>query len=127
MGAQRIRRPKTGGLREEGLEILLTKEIRGPLPSLAPKEPGWWYLMARVFSMAKAGEPDNNAQTIMALGFRGALLGPRDRGVGHHVGVALGRGKLRKAAQVALHCVELKVRRPADSQIRLNSCQLFAP
>ena len=74
--------PETGGLREEGLDVLLTKEVRGPWPSLATKEPRWWHLMARVFSVAKAGEPDNNAQTVMALGFRGALLGPRDRGVG---------------------------------------------
>ena len=77
--------------------------------------------MARVFRVAKAGEPDNHTQTVMALGFRGALLGPRDRGGGHHVGVALGGGKLRKAAQVALHRVELEVRRPAHRQIRLDS------
>src|SRR5262249_26983413 len=41
-------------------------------------------------------------------GFRGALLGPRDRRVGDHVGVALCGGKLRKAAQVALHRLKLK-------------------
>src|SRR5207244_1908848 len=113
MGAQRVRRPETGGLSEEGLDVLLAKEVRGPSPPLAIKQPCWWDLMAWVFRVAKAGEPDNHTQTVMALGFRGALLGPRDRGVGHHVGVALGGGKLRKAAQVALHRLKLKVRRPA--------------
>ena len=57
----------------------------------------------------------------MALGFRGALPSPGNRGVGHYMGVALCRGKLRKVAQVALHGVKLKIGRPADRQIRLNS------
>ena len=121
MGTQRVRWTETGGLSQEGLDVLIAKEVRGPLPPLATKYPCWWHLMARVFSVAKAGEPDDHAQTVMALGFRCALLGPRDRGVGHNVGVALCGGKLRKAAQVALHRVEFKVRRPADRQIRLNS------
>src|SRR5712692_2997066 len=121
MGAQRVRWPETGGLREEGLEVLLAKEVWNPSPPLAIKQPSRWHLMARVFRVAKAGEPDDNAQTVMALGFRGALVGPRDRGVGDNVGVALCGGKLRKAAQIALHGIELKVRRSANRQVRLNS------
>ena len=50
--------------------------------------------MARVFSMAKAGEPDDNTETVMTLGFRGPFLGPSDRGLGHDMGIALGGGKL---------------------------------
>src|SRR2546428_1712048 len=57
MGAQRVWWPKTGGLCEEGLEVLLAKEVRGPLPPVAIKQPCWWYLMARVFRVTKAGEP----------------------------------------------------------------------
>src|SRR5215813_1249422 len=121
MGAQRVRWRETSSLSEEGLDVLFTKEIRGPLPPLATKEPCWGHLVARIFRVAKAGEPDDYAQTVMALGFRGALLGPCDCGVGHHVGVTLGGGKLRKAAQVALHRVEFKVRRPTHRQVRLNS------
>src|SRR5712691_9111353 len=121
MGAQRVWWPETGGLREEGLEVLLAKEVRGSSPPVAIKQPCWWHLMARVFRVAKAGEPADHAQTVMALGFRGAWLGPRDRGVGDNVGVALGGGKLRKAAQGALHRLELQVRRPANRQGRLNS------
>src|SRR5882724_12728483 len=120
MRAQRVRWPETGGLREEGLEVLLANEAWSPSPPLAIKQSSWWHLMARVFRVAKAGEPDDHAQTVMALGFRGALLGPRDRGVGDNVGVALCGGKLRKAAQVALHCLELQVRRSANRQVRLN-------
>src|SRR5215470_17154333 len=119
-GAQRVRWPKMAGLREEGLEVLLAKEVGSPSPPLARKQPSWWHLMARVFRVAKAGKPDDHAQTVMALGFRGALLGPRDRRVGDHVGVALCGGKLRKAAQVALHRLKLKVCRPANRQVRLN-------
>jgi len=90
------------------------------LPTSATKYPFGWDVVARVLSVAKAGEPDDNAQTVMALRFRGALLGPRDRGLGHHMGVALCGGKLSKATQVARHRVELEVRCPADRQIRLN-------
>ena len=64
MGAQRVRWRETGGLSEEGLDVLLTKEVRGPWPSLATKEPCWWHLMTRVFSVTKAGEPDDHAQTV---------------------------------------------------------------
>src|SRR5215471_13009335 len=108
MGAQRVRWRETGGLSEEGLDVLFAKEIREPLPPLAPKEPCGWHLVARVFRVAKAGEPEDHTQPVMALGLRCALLGPRDCGVGHHVGVALRGGKLRKAAQVALHRIEFK-------------------
>jgi hypothetical protein len=120
MGAPRVRWPETGGLREEGLEVLRAKEVRSPSPPLAIKQPSRWHLMARVCRVAKAGEPDDHAQTVMALGFRGALRGPRDRGVGDNVGVALGGGKLRQATPGALPCLERNVRRSANRQIRLN-------
>jgi hypothetical protein len=89
MRTQRVRWTETGGLSQEGLDVLIAKEVRCPLPPLATKDPCWWHLMARVFSAAKAGKPDDNAQTVMALGLRCAWLGPRDCGVSHNVGVTL--------------------------------------
>src|SRR5712691_9389163 len=121
MGTQGVRGAKTGGRSQEGLDVVIAKNIRSRLPTLAIKDPFRWNLMARVFSVAKTSEPDNDTQTVMALGLRGALLGPRDRSLGHNMRVTLCRGKLRKTSQIALHGVELEICRPADSKIRINS------
>jgi hypothetical protein len=102
MGTQGVRRAKTGCLSQEGLEVAITKDVREPLPTLTAKYPLRWNLMAEVFSVAKASEPDDDTQTVVALRFRGPLRSPRDRRLGHHMGVAFCCGKLR--GRVPLAC-----------------------
>jgi hypothetical protein len=60
MGTQGVRWTKTGGLSKEALDIVIAKDIRGPLPASAIEDPFRWNLMARLFSMTKTGESDDD-------------------------------------------------------------------